>query len=484
MKELDVWSEVPRTEATSKVIPCRWVFKTKRHDDGRVDRYKARLVAKGFKQKGGVDFAEVWAPVSKHTTLRALLATVVKRDWEMHQIDVSTAFLYGKLDDDAPIFLEPPPGFASTDSDFVCKLNRSIYGLRQAPRAWHFRLKTELARIGLRPSSADPALWLGKDVLLLLYVDDALIASPALKTVEKVKQVLGRVFKLRDLKEPRVFLSLSIQRDRGAGTLKVSQAHYVAQILAKFNMQDSIARSVPMASGTKTTKTGQGMDDNVLYGSLVGALMYLAVCTRPDIAYAVGQLARYMAGPTEEHWTLAKSVLKYLRGSADLGIVFGSRDGISGFVDADFAGCVDTRRSTTGYVFIMHGGAVSWASRTQPTVATSTCEAEYMAAGTAVREALWFRKVLMDLSYDVGSMEIRGDNQAALKLLENPVNQSRSKHIDVVHYFARERVESGEVFFSFCPSKDNVADCFTKALGETLFKRCVVGLGLCGKRIV
>jgi hypothetical protein len=205
MRELEVWSQVPRT-VSIKVLPCRWVFKVKRHADGTVERHKARLVAKGFKQQSGVDFDQVWAPVSRHATVRALFSTVAHQGWEMDQVDVTTAFLYGELDDE--VFMEMPPGFETPG--LVCKLKRSIYGFRQAPRAWHAKLKETLKKIGLRPSMADPALWLGNDVIVLLYVDAALIASRNRETVERVKQKLSEYFKLRDLKEARTFFPLLV----------------------------------------------------------------------------------------------------------------------------------------------------------------------------------------------------------------------------------------------------------------------------------
>jgi hypothetical protein len=298
---------------------------------------------------------------------------------------------------------------------------------------WHSKLKATLQKIGLRPSTADPALWLGDNVIVLLYVDNALIASRTQEAVERMKKTLATFFKLRDLKEGRTVLSLSIARDCKKGLLKVHQGPYVQKLLTRYKMEDCAPCSVPLSLGVTMTKEGEAVSDEVPFGSLVGALTYLATCTRPDIAYVVGQLSRYMAAPTVEHWTIAKGVLRYLKGNPERGLLFGSDNVVCGYAAANFAGCVDTRKSTTGFVFMMHGSAVAWGSRIQPTVATSTCEAEYMAAGTAIREALWLRKLLADLGYPVGTMEIKGDNQAALKLLENPSNMARSKHIDVMH---------------------------------------------------
>ena len=207
--------------------------------------------------------------------------------------------------------------------------------------------------------------------------------------------------------------------------------------------------------------------------------MYLSICTRPDIAQAVGALARYMAQPTTAHWTAAKTVLRYLAGTADFGITFGSgTPGLDVYCDADYAGDIDTRRSTTAYVFNLNGGAITWASRLQPTVAASTTEAEYMAAAATVKEALWLRKLLRDLSLDITCITIKADSQSAIKLLKNPIVSNRSKHIDVVHHFARERVARNEVTFEYISTDNMVADSLTKPVPTTKFKFCRDSMGI------
>jgi hypothetical protein len=259
---------------------------------------------------------------------------------------------------------------------------------------------------------------------------------------------------------------------------KNSSSLHTTEFLVRFKMTESVLRLAPISPGLSMTKEGEALGSEVPFGSPVGALMYLASCTRPDIAYLVGQLSRYKAAPMVEHWTIAKGVLRYLKGSASQGLLFGCDKIVCGCAGANFSGCVDARRC--GFVFVMHGGAVAWGSRIQPIVATSTCEAEYMSAGTTIREASWLRKLLVDLGYPrprMGNMEIKGDNQAALRLLENPLNLARGKHIDVVNHFARERVERGALFFSFCPIQKNVADGVPKALGKVLFGACAARMG-------
>jgi hypothetical protein len=465
-------------------VETKWVFTIKRDANGNVERYKARLVAKGFQQREGVDFNEVFAPVSKHSTLRALLATVAERDLHLHQLDVKTAFLNGDLEE--VIYMRQPAGYEQGGPRTVCRLRKALYGLRQAPRAWHAKLKSTLEKMGFEASVADASLFVrnqgGHVVYLLVYVDDILIASQDLATVTTVKVELGSEFDVRDLGESKFFLGMEITRSREDGTVKLSQARAIKDLVSKFELGAAKTKSTPISVTTRLCKGDSNEVDKtrVPYVQLVGSLLYLASCTRPDISQAVGALSRYMAHPTEHHWSTAKGVLRYLAGTSDLGIVFKRGEGtLVGYCDADYAGDVDTRRSTTGYVFLFGGGAVSWSSKLQPTVALSTAEAEYMAAASAVREALWLRKLLGDLGYDCTQpVPILCDNQAALKLLVNPIVSARSKHIDVLHHFARERVALREVCFDYCRTESMIADCLTKAVPEHKFLTCSSGMGL------
>jgi hypothetical protein len=293
-------------------------------------------------------------------------------------------------------------------------------------------------------------------------------------------------FQARDLGEAKLFVGLLITRDREAKTIKLSQQRMVSELVAKYGLKDAKHKATPIHISVKLGKEDSPPLDKekFRYSELVGSLMYLSVCTRPDITQAVGALARYMANPTENHWEAGKGVLRYLAGTEKIGIKFGpEKFGVIGYADADYAGDIDTRRSTTGYVFLLNGGAISWSSRLQPTVAASTTEAEYMAAAFAVKEALWLRKLMKDLGQEVPTMKIYGDNQSALKLLKNPIASSRSKHIDVIYHFARERVERNEVCFSYINTEEMVADILTKSLPENKFEKCRDRMGLRTNRV-
>jgi hypothetical protein len=304
--EMDAWKLVPLPPGI-KPLPCRWTYKLKRDGDGNIDRYKARLVAKGYAQKEGIDFNEVFAPVSKHSTLRALLSVVAAEDLELIQLDVKLAFLNGELEED--IYMQQPPTYEQ-GSGMVCHLQRALYGLRQAPRAWNLRFRKELAALGFRQTQSDPSLFVkgsGVDAIyLLVYVDDMLIAARG-DLASGVYDAIKKLFTVRNLGDATYFLGMHIARNRAARIIKLSQEQLTLNLLEKFSMSDAKPRRTPIPTGTRLTAEGDRLDTALFpYGALVGSLLYLASCTRPDIAFAANSLARYMAKPTEQHWLVAK----------------------------------------------------------------------------------------------------------------------------------------------------------------------------------
>lgn len=466
-----------------KPVPMKWVYKIKRNADGSVERFKARLVAKGFLQRQGIDFEEVYAPVSKQTTVRTLLALCAVEDLELHQLDVKTAFLNGELEEE--IYMQQAQGYEEGGTGQVCKLKKAIYGLRQAPRAWYLRLKAEMEKLGWTVSEADPALFFRKEsdgtYFSLVYVDDIEMAAPkGSERIEDLKRELKGIFDIRDLGESTYFLGMEIERKRDQGLVKLTQKKLTGEILRRFGMDQARGRSVPLGQETKLTREGEPLDtEEYPYRELIGSLLYLSVCTRPDIAHSVGVLSRFMSNPTTEHWRAATGILKYLAETREFGIVFGNGElDLEGYTDADYAGDIDTRRSTTGYVFTLAGGAICWSSRLQVTVAASTTEAEYMGAASSVKEALWLKKLARELGLDIGQIVIKGDNQGALKLLKHPMSTQKSKHIDIVHHFARERVLRGEVRFEYCSTENMAADFLTKAVNPTKFAKCRSMIGV------
>ena len=317
-------------------------------------------------------------------------------------------------------------------------------------------------------------------VYLMVYVDEMLVASVSSDAVAQVKQLVQSLFKSRDLGPAQHFLGMVILRDRAARKLWLSQELFATSIVNQYGMQDARVRELPLSAAVKLTKDdGAPLDTQQHpYSQLVGSLLYLVVCTRPDLAYAVGMLARFMSAPRQPHWDAAMGVLKYLAGTLQLALSFGGDGDLMAYCDSDYAGCLDTRRSCTGYVFLLNSGAVSWSSRFQPTVAASTVEAEYMAASAAVKEALWFKSLLPVFGIAVSAVPLHCDNQGAIKLSKHPVASQRSKHIDVHHHIVRERVARQEVHLVYIPTTSQLADCFTKVLPVSKFQFCVSGIGM------
>jgi hypothetical protein len=481
-----VWEEVGLPEG-KQALPSFFIFEIKR--DGR---HKARLVAGGHRQRQGLDLDETYASVGSYRTMRMMMAVAAHEDLELRQFDVRTAFLNGWLKDE--VYLQVPHGLVRKlgTGGKVLRLRRAIYGLKQASRAWNERLEGELARRGFVQSDSDPSLWIlhGKDgaVLALFYVDDGLVAARTGEQADALVDLVASIFEIRKLGEPVDFLGIEIQRDRESGTITLMQKAK-AEVLAAAHGVQGACRATPMSpecfASLRAAQPGEPMADRLGYQKVVGSLLHLAQCTRPDIALPVGALAAYASAPSEAHYEAMLDVVRYVGSTAGRGLTYGGSNKPLGFwCDSNFAACQDTRRSTTGWVVVMYGGAVSWASKKQPTVAVSTMDADHQACGAAAREGLSLGKALGELAFlssDFplgGPVVIRCDNKAALSLCKDRKEGQRVKHIDIIHHFARDHVASGELSFVYCKSAENVSDCLTKALTRHLFEKGLMGLGM------
>jgi transposase InsO family protein len=472
-----VYSEVTLPEGAHP-LPSKLVLNIKRDDLGNIDKYKARLVVKGCRQIAGRDYEEVFAPTAQQATLRIMLAYASAVNLDVVQLDVRTAFLNGDLSEE--VYVRLPPELGSK----VWKLHKALYGLKQAARAWHEKLRDQMIEHGFSPSKHEPCLFFrgrgDERVYVVIHVDDALIfGKPA--AVSKAKQSISQMFEVKDLGSVRYFLGISIQRTE-AGGYSLSQPKYVTDMLQRFGMTDATTKPTPLPVGLSLSKDiGEELPPENQYQALVGSLIYLAVNTRPDISHAVGILSRFMSSPTDKHWEAAKHVLRYLKGTPHLGLTYSGYKAteIQGvidatmYADADFAADVDKRKSTTGAVMIMQGAAVVWISKLQPIVATSTAEAEYIAAATATKEGLWVRKLLGDIYGTVSPLNLKVDNQSAIVLIsEHTAGKSgRSKHIDLQFNFVSERFQRGDVSVTFVPTAEQRADIFTKQLSGPVFKK-------------
>lgn len=492
LKKNQTWDWVERPKG-HKVIGCKWLFKLKPGIPGenQPPRYKGRLVAKGYAQVEGIDYNEVFAPVVKHVSIRLLLSAVAHFDLELEQMDVKTAFLHGVLKE--RVYMEQPEGYVEKGKEkMVCLLRKSLYGLKQSPREWNHRFHTFMMEQKYERSEYDPCVYMKGSsvsdiVYLLLYVDDMLIASKQPRTVQRLKEQLSQEFEMKDLGPARRILGMDIYRDRIRGVLKLSQGDYLTKVLKTFGMSDCRAVSTPLGSQfklqslTKPEEQQQAREmENIPYTSAVGSLMYAMVGSRPDLAYAVGVVCRFMSKPGVSHWLAVKWIMKYVRGALKLNLTFTKNEDfmIRGYCDSDYASDLDRSRSITGYVFTVGGNTVSWRSSLQKVVALSTTEAEYMALSDSVREGLWLKGICEEMKLNKGEVEVHCDSQSAIYLAKNFVYREKTKHIKTKYNFIREVIADGDVKVVKVHTSVNPADMLTKTLPGEKFEGCLAKLGV------
>ena len=515
-----------------RALDTKWVFKVKTKGDGSLERFKARLVARGFRQVYGLDYHETFAPVGKYTTARTLLAIATARDYEIHQMDISNAFLHGDLEEE--VYLTQPQGFED-GTDRVLKLKKSLYGLKQSPRCWNKALHKVLLDNYFKQSSADPSLYIldnaAERLWLLVYVDDLLMVSPSLVLLNSIKCVLTDNFKVKDLGEAVYYLGMNISRNRRTGEMWLSHTKYASQVVNRFGLADANPAATPLPTDFKVHFDGAHMettpeevqleggyeDENRqhlaptgnkngvgskgehkviprkktkvelqrqrAYQSQIGSLMFTAICIRPDLSFAVGQLAQAAQDPDARHESGVKRILRYLQGTTSYGIHYAKSGAeqitLQGYSDSDWAGCTKTRKSVSGWIFMLCGAAISWQSKKQSVVAMSSCEAEYIALSSCAREAVWLRRLLSDLGEPQDeSTRISVDNTSAIALARNPEFHARTKHIQLHYHYIRQAIAEEEVDVQHCGTKDQVADGLTKSLPRDRHQVAVQAFGL------
>ncbi|CAI5945646.1 unnamed protein product [Closterium sp. NIES-64] len=478
--------EVPPPGAN--IVSGMWIFRVKR-PPGSPPVFKARYVARGFSQRQGVDYFQTFSPTPKMTTLRVLLHIAAHRDYELHSLDFSTAFLQGSLHEE--IWLRHPPGFTgSFPPGTQWSLRRPVYGLRQAPREWHDTLRTTLAVLGFAPSTADPSLFLRTDTSLpplyiLVYVDDLVFATADTARLAHVKSELQKRDTCTDLGELRSYLGLQITRDRARRTITLTQLHMVQQVLQRFGFTYSSPQATPLPTrhSLSALPSDESVEPSGPYLELVGCLMYLMTCTRPDLAYPLSILARYVAPGRHrpEHMAAAKRVLRYLCSTSGMGFVLGGHSLVvlTGHAGASLVDDQATQRSSQGYTFSLGSGSVSWRATRSSCVLGSSCEAEIYAGAMAAQELRWLTYLLTDLGEPPRSPPVLYiDKKAMLALCREQRLEHRTKHIALRYFLARELQQRGQLRLAYVASEANTADIFTKALAPCDHQRFCTQLGL------
>ncbi|GJS03697.1 putative ribonuclease H-like domain-containing protein [Tanacetum coccineum] len=464
-----------------KVIGTKWVYRNKRDERGVVVRNKARLVAQGYTQEEGIDYDEVFAPVARIEAIRLFLAFASFMGFIVYQMDVKSAFLYGTIDEE--VYVSQPPGFVDPDHpNKVYKVVKALYGLHQAPRAWYATLSTFLEKHGYKRGTIDKTLFIKRDkkdiMLVQVYVDDIIFGSTNKSWCDEFEALMQSRFQMSSMGELTFFLGLQVKQNKGG--IFISQDKYVAEILKKFDLVNVKAAITPMETKMPLTKDEEAFDVDVhLYRSMIGSLMYLTA-SRPDIMYAVCVCSRFQVTPKISHLNAVKRIFKYLKGKPNLGLWYPRESpfDLEAFSDSDYGGSNLDRKSTTGGCQFLGQRLISWQCKKQTIVATSTTEAEYVAAANCCGQVLWVQNQLLDYGFNFMNTKIHIDNESTICIVKNPVYHSKTKHIEIRHHFIRDCYEKKLISVEKIHTDLNVADLLTKPFDGPRFNYLVVSIGL------
>jgi len=515
MKKVLEPAHLPRGK---RLLNTKWVYKIKYGAQGELSSYKVRLVACGYSKVFGIDFDETYSPVIRLTSMRLLFAISAQLGLKIHQMDVNTAFLHADISEE--IYIRPPEGFPLTQGMNCFRLKKALYGLKQAPREWYNNMNGFLLSINFQRLSGESCLYFRRDdndgtiCIISLYVDDLLIAGSSLAIINRVKNQLKDNYDMKDLGVVKHILGCEVKHEEDTGTSYLTQFQYTKKAIEKFFGSELKPSETPADPNVVLSKSMSPTTDEereemkkIPYREAVGTLLWLSLGTRPDISYAVSQVTKFNDCYGSEHWQAVKRIIRYLKGTINLGLKYSSIDHSGefrerfksvrdikdfkrtmyrskhqrsitdrdvlmalGFADADLARCVDTRRSHTGFLFLLGSCLISWQSKQQTSVALSSMESENISACACTQEGIWLKRILEELGCIFsGPVTIFEDNQACIYYSRNPGDHQRTKHIDTKYHFVREQVKAGNIILEKIRTTDNLADLFTKPLTKKEF---------------
>jgi hypothetical protein len=479
-----------------EAMGCRWVFAKKKGE--HVVKFKGRVVAQGCSQQPGMDYSPngTFAPVFRLETFRGVLAKTAIENWKLWQFNIVGAYLHGHLKE--TIYMKQPPGY-DDGTGRVCILKRSLYGLKQAGNVWNRELNNALGTIEFKQLKSDYCCYIQRRkeglTVMVVWVDDILSASTDDDLNDQLEADLRKFVEVKSLGQPSMILGMKLQQYDHK--IQLSQSHYINEILKKFNFEDIQPTNTPMDKQINLDDPrhmGKSINEGELYSNprftfavLIGCLMWLAIATQPDIAFALAKLAQYAADPKIQHWNALKRIFRYLKATKDFALTWGGEDHLLDgelqvFADADYANNYD-RKSFSGYVILIAGGAIAWSAKKQATVAHSTPEVEYIAATHVAKQVLWQRSLFQELDFHLSTpMTIFSDNKAAITIAHHPEFFSRTKHIDIACHFIRDYVQKGDLDLVYVKSAQNLADLFTKPLNRSIHQDLTYKIGVISKQ--
>jgi hypothetical protein len=489
LEKMGVWEivDLPKGE---RAIPYSEVFKEKRGPAGEIDVRRARIVAGGHKQVEGIDYTETFAAAAKMPSVRVVLANAAVHDWEIHHIDVKSAYLNAPMD--KVVYMKPPQGVLKKGQEGkVCKLLKALYGMKQSGRLWHRLLCKIMADLGFTRSKIDHSVFFKFEALVRMVIavatDDMAITSKRLTDIVRFKSELRKHVDLSDKGELTWFLGFEVRRNRKERTIAINQRSYIEAMVEKFNLSKAKPVYTPMEVGAQYSKNQCPMSPKqemamrwIPYAEAIGSALWPIIVTRPDANLAIGVLSQFIQNPGAVHWEGVKRVISYLGTTKDLWLVFGGKDSEDpvGYCDSDWAS-QPSRHSISGYSFHIGDGAVTWSSKKQHLVSLSSTEAEYIAQNHAAREGLWIRSFIAEINNKPPTtIVLNSDNTGAMDMAKDPKFHSRTKHIDIRYHFIREVIADEKIQLEYIPGEENTADIFTKPLARPKFEQFVGELGL------